>query len=50
MNTLVSEHLSGHVDYGNRLWMLLTAEVWYRMHIKKVSRPTMAGGSERLAG
>ena len=38
MNTLVSEHLSGQVDHGNRLWLLLNAEVWYRMHIKNVSR------------
>ena len=38
MNTLVSEHLSGQVDHGNRLWLLLNAEVWYRMHIKNISR------------
>jgi asparagine synthase (glutamine-hydrolysing) len=38
MNTLVSEHLSGQVGHGNRLWLLLNAEVWYRMHIKSVSR------------
>jgi asparagine synthase (glutamine-hydrolysing) len=38
MSTLVSEHLSGQVDHGNRLWLLLNAEVWYRMHIKGVSR------------
>ena len=38
MITLVSEHLSGQVDHGSRLWLLLNAEVWYRMHIKNVSR------------
>jgi asparagine synthase (glutamine-hydrolysing) len=38
MNALVSEHLSGRADHGNRLWLLLNAEVWYRMHIKNVSR------------
>jgi len=38
MNTLVGEHLSGQADHGNRLWLLLNAEVWYRMHIKNVPR------------
>jgi asparagine synthase (glutamine-hydrolysing) len=38
MNALVSEHLSGQADHGNRLWLLLNAEVWYRMHIRNVSR------------
>jgi asparagine synthase (glutamine-hydrolysing) len=38
MNTLVSEHFAGKADHGNRLWLLLNAEVWYRMHIKNASR------------
>jgi len=38
MKRLVDEHLSGQVDHGNRLWLLLNAEVWYRMQVKNVSR------------
>jgi hypothetical protein len=38
METLVSEHFSGRTDHGNRLWLLLNAEIWYRMHIKNISR------------
>jgi len=34
MGALVQEHLSGKADHGNRLWLLLNAEVWYLMHIK----------------
>lgn len=30
---LVNEHLSGRKDNGNRLWLLLNSEVWYRMLI-----------------
>jgi hypothetical protein len=37
MNKMVAEHMSGQVDHGNRLWLLLNAEVWYRMHIKNMS-------------
>jgi asparagine synthase (glutamine-hydrolysing) len=37
MHRLVSEHLSGKADHGNRLWLLLNAEVWYQMQIKGAS-------------
>jgi asparagine synthase (glutamine-hydrolysing) len=30
---LVSEHLEGRRDHGNRIWLILTAEVWYRHFI-----------------
>jgi len=30
---LLDEHLSGRVDHGNRLWLLINSEVWYRMMI-----------------
>jgi asparagine synthase (glutamine-hydrolysing) len=36
MSALVAEHLAGQADHGNRLWLLLNAEVWYLMHIKNV--------------
>jgi asparagine synthase (glutamine-hydrolysing) len=34
---LVSEHLEGRRDHGNRIWLLLTAEVWYRHFIGRRS-------------
>ncbi len=36
MRRLVGEHLSGAADHGNRLWLLLNAEVWYQMRIQGV--------------
>jgi asparagine synthase (glutamine-hydrolysing) len=30
---LVGEHLARRRDHGNRIWLLLTAEVWYRRYI-----------------
>jgi hypothetical protein len=32
-DVLVAEHLSGARDHGNRLWLLLNSEIWYRMRI-----------------
>ena len=33
MRRLVDEHLARHRDHGNRIWLLLSAEVWYRRYI-----------------
>ena len=33
MTRLVDEHLAKRADHGNRLWLLINAEVWYRMRI-----------------
>jgi asparagine synthase (glutamine-hydrolysing) len=30
---LLEEHLSGRADHGNRLWLLINSEIWYRMMI-----------------
>ena len=30
---LLAEHGSGAADHGNRLWLLINAEAWYRMKI-----------------
>jgi asparagine synthase (glutamine-hydrolysing) len=30
---LVREHLEGRADHGNRLWLLINSELWYRMMI-----------------
>jgi asparagine synthase (glutamine-hydrolysing) len=34
---LVAEHLEGRRDHGNRIWLLLSAEVWYRHFIGRRS-------------
>jgi hypothetical protein len=28
-------HLSGQSDHGNRLWLLLNAEIWWRVHLEQ---------------
>jgi asparagine synthase (glutamine-hydrolysing) len=37
MKQLVDEHLSRRYDHGNRIWLLLSAEVWYRRYISRRS-------------
>jgi asparagine synthase (glutamine-hydrolysing) len=31
---LLAAHLGGKADHGNRLWLLINAELWYRMKIE----------------
>ncbi len=33
VEALLREHLSRRLDHGNRLWLLLSAETWYRQFI-----------------
>jgi asparagine synthase (glutamine-hydrolysing) len=33
LRQLVEEHLTRQRDHGNRIWLLLSAEVWYRRYI-----------------
>ena len=47
IDALVREHLAGRADHGNRLWLLLNSEVWYRMRIEGETRADLA---ERIAG
>ena len=35
IRTLVEEHLAGKQDHGQRLWLLCTAEIWYRLFFGK---------------
>jgi asparagine synthase (glutamine-hydrolysing) len=30
---MLNHHVERRRDHGNRLWLLLNAELWYRMHI-----------------
>lgn len=34
---LLSEHLSFKADHGNRLWLLVNSEVWYRLYIERTT-------------
>lgn len=34
---MLGEHLARETDHGNRLWLLLQAELWYRVHIETVA-------------
>jgi asparagine synthase (glutamine-hydrolysing) len=58
---LVEEHLAKRRDHGNRIWLLLSAEVWYRRYIGGrstadleaelgVKRAETAAKAERRAG
>lgn len=41
MTRLIDEHLAKRADHGNRLWLLINAEVWYRMKILGQSKEDM---------
>jgi asparagine synthase (glutamine-hydrolysing) len=41
MARLIDEHLAKRADHGNRLWLLINAEVWYRMAILGQSKEDM---------
>jgi asparagine synthase (glutamine-hydrolysing) len=34
IDQLLGEHRAGRADHGNRLWLLVNSEVWYRMYIR----------------
>ena len=43
IDALRRAHAGGRADHGNRLWLLLNAEAWYRMYIDGVTRDAMHG-------
>src|SRR5215208_2850246 len=50
MKQLVDEHLARRYDHGNRIWLLLSAEVWYRRYISRRSEADLEMEiSERMA-
>jgi asparagine synthase (glutamine-hydrolysing) len=53
IDELLQEHATGRVDHGNRLWLLINAEIWYRMMIlrqpKEDFRDVPAGGEMATA-
>ena len=47
---IVKEHLTRQYDHGNRIWLLLSAEVWYRRYISRRSEADLEMEiSERMA-
>jgi len=38
IDRLLGEHFAGRADHGNRLWLLINSEVWYRMLILQQPR------------
>jgi asparagine synthase (glutamine-hydrolysing) len=34
VEALLDAHLAGRADHGNRLWLLISAELWYRLRIQ----------------
>lgn len=38
VDQLVADHLGGRADHGQRLWQLVNAEAWFRMHIEGTGR------------
>ncbi|MFQ5889868.1 MAG: asparagine synthase (glutamine-hydrolyzing) [Gemmatimonadota bacterium] len=48
IQSLLDEHMCGRRDHGNRLWLLLNAEVWYRLHVEGI-RPEALLGEVREA-
>jgi asparagine synthase (glutamine-hydrolysing) len=49
INRLLTEHLDGRADNGNRLWLLLNSELWYRMYIEGTSQREMSDQMENLS-
>lgn len=48
IQALLAEHLAGRRDHGNRLWLLINAELWYRMMILGASREELREALRRL--
>ncbi len=49
IEALLDEQLAGRRDHGNRLWLLINAELWYRMMILGASRETLRDELHALA-
>ena len=42
VDRILKGHESGRADHGNRLWLLLNSEVWYRMFIDGTSQEELS--------
>jgi asparagine synthase (glutamine-hydrolysing) len=50
IHRLLAEHRSGRADHGNRLWLLLNSDVWFRMLIEGDSPTRMVEQIELAQG
>jgi asparagine synthase (glutamine-hydrolysing) len=50
IHRLLEEHFADRADHHVRLWMLLNAEIWYRMHEAGWSEGALDGLMEDVAG
>jgi asparagine synthase (glutamine-hydrolysing) len=41
IQALTAAHLTGRADHGNRLWLLINAELWYRLMIRGATRDAL---------
>ena len=42
VDRLLTAHRAGRMDHGNRLWLLLNAEIWYRIFIGGIAHAELA--------
>jgi asparagine synthase (glutamine-hydrolysing) len=55
LDRLLAAHRAGRADHGNRLWLLVNAEIWYRIFIRGVAHADLTGAiaetrQRRVAG
>lgn len=50
VSLLLDDHLDGRVDHGNRLWLLLNAEIWWRVHLEQEDVSGMEAEMLELVG
>jgi asparagine synthase (glutamine-hydrolysing) len=55
VDRLLAAHRAGRADHGNRLWLLVNAEIWYRIFIRGIAHADLAGAiaetrERRVAG
>ncbi len=44
IDAMLGAHVARRADHGNRLWLLLNAELWYRVHIEGESVDALTAG------
>lgn len=47
IDDMLRQHLIGGADHGNRLWLLLNSETWYRMFIEGQTREELSSEIQR---
>jgi asparagine synthase (glutamine-hydrolysing) len=47
---MLEAHLAGRADHGNRLWLLLNAEIWYRLQIEGQGLAELTDRTAELLG